>query len=98
MTTEKQAPRRLTILGSTGSIGQNTLDVIAHLGGRDAFEGKALTGNGNIALLAEQAQAVGASLAVTANDEHYAALKEALAGSGIAVAAGRGGLTEAAEI
>lgn len=98
MTTDKQARRRLTIFGSTGSIGQNTLDVIAHLGGRDAFEVKALTGNGNIALLAAQAKAVGASLAVTANDEHYAALKDALAGSGIAVAAGRSGLMEAADI
>jgi 1-deoxy-D-xylulose-5-phosphate reductoisomerase len=98
MTVEKQAPRRLTILGSTGSIGQNTLDVIGHLGGREAFDVKALTGNGNIALLAEQARAVGAALAVTANDEHYAALKEALAGSGIAVAAGRSGLLEAADV
>jgi len=93
-----QAPRRLTVLGSTGSIGQNTLDVIAHLGGRAAFEVKALTGNGNVALLAEQARATGASLAVTASDTHYLALKEALSGSGIAVAAGRSGLMEAAEM
>lgn len=98
MTTDKQAPRRLTILGSTGSIGQNTLNVISHLGGRDAFEIKALTGNGNIALLAAQAKAVGASLAVTASNEHYAALKDALAGSGIMIAAGRSGLAEAADI
>jgi 1-deoxy-D-xylulose-5-phosphate reductoisomerase len=98
MTMDKQAPRRLTILGSTGSIGQNTLDVISHLGGREAFEVTALTGNGNIALLAAQAKAVGASLAVTASDEHYAALKDALAGSGILVAAGRSGLAEAADI
>ncbi|MGA1802003.1 1-deoxy-D-xylulose-5-phosphate reductoisomerase [Rhizobium sp. HT1-10] len=98
MTTDTQAPRRLTVLGSTGSIGQNTLDVIAHLGGRAAFEVKALTGNGNVALLAEQARATGASLAVTASDAHYIALKEALSGSGIAVAAGRNGLMEAAEM
>jgi 1-deoxy-D-xylulose-5-phosphate reductoisomerase len=98
MTAGNQVPRRLTILGSTGSIGQNTLDVIEHLGGREAFEIKALTGNGNVALLAEQAKAVGAGLAVTASDRHYQSLKEALAGSGIEVASGRSGLAEAADI
>ncbi|MBB4186967.1 1-deoxy-D-xylulose-5-phosphate reductoisomerase [Sinorhizobium terangae] len=89
--------RRLTILGSTGSIGTNTLDVIDRLGGRDRFEVAALTGNGNIPLLAEQARRLGAELAVTADDNLYQDLKSALAGSGIAVAAGRSGLTEAAE-
>ncbi|PZM09532.1 1-deoxy-D-xylulose-5-phosphate reductoisomerase [Rhizobium tubonense] len=98
MTTGNQAPRRLTILGSTGSIGQNTLDVIGHLGGREAFEVKALTGNGNVALLAEQAKAVGAKLAVTASDKHYQSLKDALAGSGIEAASGHSGLAEAADV
>jgi 1-deoxy-D-xylulose-5-phosphate reductoisomerase len=98
MTAGNQVPRRLTILGSTGSIGQNTLDVIKHLGGREAFEIKALTGNGNVALLAEQAKAVGAGFAVTASDRHYQSLKEALVGSGIEVASGRSGLAEAADI
>jgi 1-deoxy-D-xylulose-5-phosphate reductoisomerase len=93
-----QVPRRLTILGSTGSIGQNTLDVIGHLGGREAFEVRALTGNGNVALLAEQAKAVGAELAVTASDKHYHSLKDALAGSGVKAASGRSGLAEAADI
>jgi 1-deoxy-D-xylulose-5-phosphate reductoisomerase len=98
MTSGKQAPRRLTILGSTGSIGQNTLDVVRHLGGRDTFEIAALTGNGNVGLLAEQARAFGARLAVTASDRHYGTLKEALSGSGIGVAAGRSGLAEAADM
>ncbi|WEZ82283.1 1-deoxy-D-xylulose-5-phosphate reductoisomerase [Rhizobium sp. 32-5/1] len=90
--------RRITILGSTGSIGTNTLDVVQHLGGRDAFEVMALTGNGNVALLAEQARATGARLAVTADDNHYASLKDALSGTGIAVASGRSGLIEAADM
>jgi 1-deoxy-D-xylulose-5-phosphate reductoisomerase len=98
MTTGKQTPRRLTIFGSTGSIGQNTLDVIEHLGGRDAFEIGALTGNGNVALLAQQARSVGAGMAVTASDTHYTALKDALAGSGIKAASGRSGLDEAGDI
>lgn len=92
------APRRLTVLGSTGSIGVNTLDVVAHLGGRDRFEMMAVTGNGNIELLAEQALATGARLAVTADESQYVALKDALAGSGTEVAAGRSGLTEAASM
>lgn len=43
------------MLGSTGSIGVNTLDVIRQLGGREAFEVVALTGNANVGLLARQA-------------------------------------------
>jgi 1-deoxy-D-xylulose-5-phosphate reductoisomerase len=97
MTSGAQGKRRLTILGSTGSIGTNTLDVIRQLGGRDAFDIAALTGNGNVALLAEQAKAAGAELAVTADEGQYENLKAALSGTGIEVAAGRNGLIEAAE-
>ncbi|PPJ45349.1 1-deoxy-D-xylulose-5-phosphate reductoisomerase [Rhizobium sp. KAs_5_22] len=98
MTLDTQPPRRLTILGSTGSIGVNTLDVVNQLGGREAFEIGALTGNGNIELLAEQARATGAKLAVTADESQYMALKDVLSGSGIDVAAGRSGLDEAASL
>ncbi|WP_320201424.1 1-deoxy-D-xylulose-5-phosphate reductoisomerase [Agrobacterium sp. rho-13.3] len=90
------SPEKLTILGSTGSIGTNTLDVIRQLGGLDRFNIMALTGAGNIALLAQQAIAFGAKLAVTSDDENYLALKDTLAGSGIQVAAGKSGLQEAA--
>ncbi|MCV3734669.1 1-deoxy-D-xylulose-5-phosphate reductoisomerase [Rhizobium sp. TRM96647] len=89
--------RRVTILGSTGSIGTSTLDVIGQLGGRDTFEVAALTGNGNIALLAEQAKTFGAGFAVTADEGRYEDLKQALAGTGIAVGAGRSALMEAAD-
>ena len=53
MMTGKIAPRRLSIFGSTGSIGQNTLNVIDHMGGRDNFEISVLTGHGNVELLAQ---------------------------------------------
>ncbi|MET0169831.1 MAG: 1-deoxy-D-xylulose-5-phosphate reductoisomerase [Aliihoeflea sp.] len=89
--------RRISILGSTGSIGVNTLDVLQQLGGRDAFDVVAVTGHSNIALLAEQAKACGAGFAVTADDNQYGALKDALAGSGIEVAAGREALVEAGQ-
>jgi 1-deoxy-D-xylulose-5-phosphate reductoisomerase len=88
--------RRISILGSTGSIGVNTLDVVAQLGGRDAFDLVAITGNSNVELLAHQAQDFGARMAVTADDANYAALKDALAGTGITAAAGREALMEAA--
>lgn len=91
-------PRRLSVLGSTGSIGVSTLDVIDQLGGRDEFDVMALTGNGNLDLLAQQAKRFGAKLAVTADESQYMALKDLLAGSGIDVAAGVSGLMEAADL
>ncbi|WP_337269411.1 1-deoxy-D-xylulose-5-phosphate reductoisomerase [Oryzifoliimicrobium ureilyticus] len=91
-------PRKLSVFGSTGSIGKNTLDVIEQVGGREFFEVLALTGNSNTELLAEQAKASGAKLAVTADADRYQSLKDALSGSGIAVAAGESGLMEAADL
>jgi 1-deoxy-D-xylulose-5-phosphate reductoisomerase len=96
MTPDSKAPRRLTILGSTGSIGCNTLDVVEQLGGSDAFEIAAVTGNGNVQLLAAQARKHRVELAVTADDRQYHALKDALTGTNTEVAAGRSGLLEAA--
>lgn len=90
--------RSISVLGATGSIGVNTLDVIRHLGGRDAFDVVALTGSSNIVLLAKQARECGAKIAVTADERQYGALKEALAGSGIEAAAGRQALIDAAAI
>ncbi len=89
------AHRSISILGSTGSIGVNTLDVLAQLGGRDAFDLVAITGNSNIELLARQAKAFGARIAVTADEANYPALKEALAGTGVEAAAGRQAVIEA---
>ncbi|MCW5746398.1 MAG: 1-deoxy-D-xylulose-5-phosphate reductoisomerase [Alphaproteobacteria bacterium] len=90
-----EAPRRVTILGSTGSVGCNTVDLIARAPDRFAVE--ALTANRNVALLAEQARRLGARLAVVADPGSYGALKAALAGSGIEAAAGEAGLIAAGE-
>ncbi len=92
------APRTLSILGATGSIGVNTLDVIRHMGGRDAFEIVALTGSANVSLLAKQAIQHGAKIAVTADERQYPALKDALSGTGIEAGAGRRALIDAAAI
>ncbi|MGC9368852.1 MAG: 1-deoxy-D-xylulose-5-phosphate reductoisomerase [Paracoccaceae bacterium] len=86
--------RRVTIFGSTGSIGENTVDLIARR--PEDFEVVALSGGRNIARLAEQARALKAGLAVTAYPDCYADLKEALAGTGTEVAAGPEALAEAA--
>jgi len=86
---------RITILGSTGSIGVSTIDVIGQLG--EAYAVDALSGNGNIELLARQARQTRARLAVTADESRYHDLKQALAGTGIEAAAGSSGLAEAAD-
>src|SRR5258708_33564932 len=87
-------PRRVTILGSTGSVGQSTVDLL--LRNPDGFEVEALTANRNPERLAEQARALRARFAAIADADHYPALKEALAGTGIEVACGAQALTEAA--
>ena len=87
-------PRRLTILGSTGSVGCNTIDLIERNPNR--YEIVALTANRNALALAEQARRLRPSLAVVADPDAYGALKEALEGSGIEVAAGPQAVIDAA--
>ena len=87
--------RRVSIFGATGSIGQNTIDLIARE--PDAYDVVALTGAGNIARLAADAIRLNADLAVTADEARLDDLRTALAGSGIMAAAGQGALIEAAQ-
>ncbi|MEM6466206.1 MAG: 1-deoxy-D-xylulose-5-phosphate reductoisomerase, partial [Pseudomonadota bacterium] len=47
--------RKVSVFGSTGSIGVNTVDILAHQGGAEVYDVVALTGAGNVKLLAEQA-------------------------------------------
>jgi hypothetical protein len=79
--------RRISVFGATGSIGQNTLDLIARAPG--AYDVVALTGGGNIAQLAEDAPP-GAEVAVTAYEDRLDDLRAALAGSGSRPRRGRG--------
>ncbi len=90
------APRRVTVLGSTGSVGCSTVDLIRRQPERFAVE--ALVARTNVAKLAEQAVQLRAKRAVIADDAQYAALREALAGTGIAVAAGERAVVEAASL
>ncbi len=88
--------RKVSILGSTGSVGQSTIDLIER--NPENFEVVALTANGNAEALAEQARRLGAKLAVVADEAAYDELKTALSGSDIEAAAGREALISAAEM
>lgn len=88
--------RSVAVLGSTGSIGQSTVDLLRHH--REKFRVKALTAHRNAALLARQARELGAGLAVVADEALYPALKSALAGSGVEAAAGEKAVIEAASL
>jgi 1-deoxy-D-xylulose-5-phosphate reductoisomerase len=92
---EASGPRRVTILGSTGSIGTSTIDLIER--NRDAFLVEALSAHSSVELLAEQARRLRPKLAVIADPDLYGDLKAALSGSGVEVAAGEAALQEAAE-
>ncbi len=85
---------RVSVFGATGSIGESTFDLLSR---RDDIETVALTGGRNVTRLAQQARSLNAQLAVTAHDDCYQALKQALSGSGIEVAAGSDALIAAAE-
>ncbi|MCC5983899.1 MAG: 1-deoxy-D-xylulose-5-phosphate reductoisomerase [Rhodobacteraceae bacterium] len=86
--------RRVSVFGATGSIGESTFDLLRR---RDDIATVALSGGRNVARLAEQARALRAEIAVTAFDDCYPALKDALAGSGIEAAAGTAAVIDAAE-
>ncbi|CBS86403.1 1-deoxy-D-xylulose-5-phosphate reductoisomerase [Azospirillum lipoferum] len=89
------APRSVTILGSTGSVGTQTVDLVAR--DPERFPVEALTANRNVALLAKQARDLKARLAVVADPAGYAELKDLLSGTGIEVAAGAEAVAAAAE-
>jgi len=86
--------KKVSIFGATGSIGQNTIDLIARA--PDAYDVVALTGASNIAQLAEDAQRLNAQLAVTAHENLLDDLRDALSGTGVEAAAGIQAINEAA--
>lgn len=90
--------RRVTVLGSTGSVGCSTLDLMdqAQAAGTGHFEVEALTGGANIARLAEQARRWRPRVAVTADPARLDELRQALAGTGVEAAAGEAAIVEAA--
>jgi len=91
--------RSVTVLGSTGSIGVSTLDVVAHARafyGAEVMPVEAITAQANVEGLIKQARAMNPRIAVIGDESLYGALKEGLAGTGIGAAAGRNAVIEAA--
>jgi len=86
--------RRIAILGSTGSVGCNTVELVA--ASPEAYEVEALVAQKSVERLADQARTLNAKLAVVADESRYRALKSLLQGSGIEVAAGADAVVEAA--
>lgn len=79
--------KRLAILGSTGSIGTQTLEIVSRY--PDLFSVAALTAWSNAELLIEQARQFRPSAVVIGHEAHYSKLRDGLAGLGIEVLAGR---------
>ena len=86
--------RKISIFGATGSIGQNTIDLIRR--NSRGYDVVALTGGANIAQLAKDAVALRADVAVTAYDDKLEDLRAALEGSEVEATAGQEALIEAA--
>ncbi len=90
--------RRVTILGSTGSVGANTIDLIEHHNAKTpgSYRVVALTANTNAHELAQQARKLRPEFVAIADDANYANLKAELSGTGIEIGAGTAALEEAA--
>ena len=86
--------RHISILGSTGSIGRQTLEVMSALG----MEAAALTAHSSVQLLEEQARRFRPQLAVLADEKAAADLRVRLADTNVRVLSGMGGLMEAAAL
>ncbi len=88
--------RSVSVLGSTGSIGTSTVDLL--LANPDRFRVRALAGGRNVARLAQQARALGAEVAAIADDALLPELERLLAGSGIAAVGGATGVVAVAAL
>lgn len=91
-----QNKKHIAILGSTGSIGTQALDVIASH--PDVFEVEVLTAQNNADLLIEQAKKFNPNVVVIANEAHYTKVKEALASTDVKVYAGESALASVMEM
>lgn len=86
--------KMISLLGSTGSIGRQTLEICTALG----LPICGLSAHSNVTLLAEQARKYRPKKVCIADETRYGELKEQLEGSGIELLAGRAGLCEIAAL
>jgi len=94
---QRPGPRRVTVLGSTGSVGKSTVSLL-EAAAEDTFDVVALVAGRDWQGLAAQARRLKARHAVLADPSQYAALKEALAGTDTQVAAGPEAVIAAASL
>ena len=90
------SPRTVTVLGATGSVGCNTVDLLAR--NRERFRVVALTANSNVALLAEQARLLEAKFAIIGDPDKRDDLRDALQGTAVEIMAGEAAVIEAASL
>jgi 1-deoxy-D-xylulose-5-phosphate reductoisomerase len=91
---QAEAPRWVTVLGSTGSVGSNTIDVVERY--PNDYRVDALTAHSNVDKLIEQALRLKPRFVAIGDEKLYGKLKDGLAGSGIATGGGRAAVIEAA--
>lgn len=94
MKPQSKEASKITILGSTGSIGTQTLDIVREY--PDRFRAEVLTARRNWELLARQAKEFNPRVIVISDEKYYPDLKEAVSGTGIEVMAGDEAVAEAA--
>lgn len=94
LTQRAVAPRTVTVLGATGSVGSNTVDLLSR--NRDRFRVIALTANTNVTLLAEQARSLEPEVAIIGDAAKLDDLRDALQGTTIEAMAGEAAIIEAA--
>ena len=85
--------KRLSILGATGSVGENTLDLVGRW--PDQYQVVAVTAHSNVDRLIQLARLHKAEFAVIGDEAHFQTLKAGLSGTGTRVAAGPDALVEA---
>lgn len=93
---EEFQKKQIAILGSTGSIGTQALEVITQ--NNSLFEVYALTANNNVDLLIAQARKYGPEMVAIANEDHYLTLRDALVDLPIKVFAGADSIAQVAEM
>lgn len=95
MTESQDEPKKIALLGSTGSIGKQALEVVAEQPGR--FQVEILTAGGNADLLIAQALQFHPNAVVIGDESQYEKVKNALWDAGIKVYAGREALNQIVE-
>ncbi|MFT4091531.1 MAG: 1-deoxy-D-xylulose-5-phosphate reductoisomerase, partial [Asticcacaulis sp.] len=90
--------RRISILGSTGSVGISTLTLIEEtLKAGEDYVIEALCAGRNATLLAEQARKFRPAITVLADESQWPLFQELMQGSGLEISCGAAAITEAAE-